>query len=702
MDSVTVKGTIQSFVAQSPSGWAVAHVVVDGGPKVTCVGIIRASVGDFVCVTGERQITKYGAQVKVATCDSSRPTDIDGAASFLAANFKGVGPKRARLILDHFGGAEKLWDALEKKELKALAAAGFGSDAREAAEAYASLRSRREADVKMRGWGMTDYQIGKACNAWGETACAVIEKNPYRLVELTGVGFVTADRIALRMHFDRQGVPRIAAGILFAAKDAAENGGHTALPRTVLIVLAQKLLALPSPAIAKVLAAHGEEILSRIGGPGGDEDRYALPRIDEDERVVDAFVKSDGAPLPADMGPVAKGGGVRLDAAQTSAVTASLFSPRRVGVITGGAGTGKTQCIRAIIDVLEGHDIPYALCAPTGKAAKRIEQLTDRGAMTIHRLLEAQGGGTFARAADNPLDARVVIADEASMIDVSLMASLMRAMHKDARLILVGDEHQLPSVGPGAVLADICSDRYARDAGAYVSRLDRVYRTGPGSWVARNAPLILRREHPNFMENVEDFRLIEVRDIGHVAQTCVALDCSPDGPDVILSPTRKHSAGTVAINAAVQSHRHAHKRDDDARAYGDKKFFVGDRVIHTQNNYGLGVFNGEVGVVTSARPDLRVRYEGRGEDVTYAGSDIGQLDLAYALTVHRSQGSEWEHVAIVVHSSHAFMLSPQIFYTAMTRAREKLTVIGDLPGIRRAVSCKADAKRYTMLPREAA
>lgn len=387
-----------------------------------------------------------------------------------------------------------------------------------------------------------------------------------------------------------------------------------------------------------------------------------------------------------------------LDPSQLAAV--ELMTSARLGIVTGGPGTGKTTTLRAALDELDARGESYALASPTGKAARRMSEATGREARTVHRLLEYgprfDGGGMgFARDAANPIDADAVFIDEASMLDVELAAALLDAIDADrTRVILIGDADQLPSVGPGRVFADlISSGRVA------VARLTTLHRAARESWVCQSAAQILAGERPN-LERRDDFELVEAESADDVTRKVVdVVRATPDAQ--VLVPQNTGRAGVVALNVAIQTAINP-PRGQDAWKFGETEFRVGDRVICTSNDYERGVMNGECGRIAAIEPvdgrrTMRVAIDGRDGLVDYAGDSIGRLRLGYAITIHRSQGSEWRRVVVVCHSTHSFMLTRQILYTAITRAKGSVVIVGDRAGIAHAVKTTKDTRRNTGL-----
>lgn len=381
---------------------------------------------------------------------------------------------------------------------------------------------------------------------------------------------------------------------------------------------------------------------------------------------------------------------ITLDPSQEAALQLACAEP--ICIITGGPGTGKTTIIRALLDRLRNSE-GVALAAPTGKAAKRMQEATGQPAKTIHRLLAYSPVEGFWYGTSQRLPHDVIVVDEASMIDVELFARLLQAIdERRTRLILVGDYNQLPSVGPGAILSDL-----VRSDLVPCARLTTVHRNAEGSWVCVNAPLVLEGEGLSLVR-AQDFQFVDVESSSDVALKIGDLIHERQDFVQTLVPQRTGPAGADALNAALQA-RFNHQ--NNAPQWGNKStgfIRTDDKVIHTKNNYELGVFNGETGVVTAiAKDELQVTFPDRRYPVAYTRADATALRLAYALTVHKSQGSEWPWVIVIVHSAHTYMLTRQLLYTAITRGKEGVIIVGNKRGIENALKCKRDSKRNTAL-----
>lgn len=384
---------------------------------------------------------------------------------------------------------------------------------------------------------------------------------------------------------------------------------------------------------------------------------------------------------------------MKLDPDQQKAVEMALEAP--CGVVTGGPGVGKTTTVKTALDKLDLAGKGYALCAPTGKAARRMQEATGRPAQTIHRLLGWRDGG-FSFNSMNPLPDKLIICDESSMLDIRLAADLLDALRPDARIIFVGDANQLPPVGPGAFFRDIIASEVTP-----VVWLKTLHRAAQQSWVCRNAPRVLAGEEPE-LDDIDDFEWhqMDKGDVEHMGEAVLNIirDLQAKGHDLdtiqVLSPMKNRKGGTIPLNAQLQKYLNP-SRLTGWKIY-DQVLKPGDRVMQTRNNYNLDVMNGEVGMVEKTNDfEMQVRFDDGPRKYTHdAAKDV---QLAYAMTIHKSQGSEWENVIVVCHSEHSFMLTRQLLYTAITRSKDKVFIVGDEGGLKKAINTFKDAKRRTLL-----
>ncbi|MBQ9253088.1 MAG: ATP-dependent RecD-like DNA helicase [Clostridia bacterium] len=705
-----------------------------GRSEHTVIGVLpELNPGEQAIFSGEWVEHKsYGRQFKCTSCEIQMPTTLLGIERYLASGaIRGIGPSTARQLVEHFG--EETMEILAEHPHRLTELPGIGKKrAAMIAESFASQQGARQAIIFLQSYGIPASLALKISQRYGEGAKEVVQTNPYQLCDdLEGVGFQTADRIGIALGVAPEGTDRIRCALKYLMREAAAGAGHCYLPEAELQRQAASLLQI-SPALcaegmtrlllSRELVAEMEE--------GGSSRRFYLPEYYRAEQEVALRIQE----LMAAIHPGAFRRAARA-IAQFEASHSIHFSPRQkeaitqaletgVFVITGGPGTGKTTIINCILSLLSQEN-EVLLCAPTGRAAKRMTEATGAEAKTIHRLLEFNGEeGVFARNVENPLEADCVIADEASMIDLSLMKSLLRAISPGARLILVGDADQLPSVGAGNVLGDILA------SGAVpCARLTDIYRQSEQSRIVLNAHLINRGEMPLLNEKGTDFFFERKPLLREAAATVVSLvkDRLPGYlgyPPAeatalatrniqVLAPAKKGECGVLNLNVLLQEALNPPSRTSLQLTWGENTFRLGDKVIQTRNNYdlvwhkktaagwedGSGIFNGDIGFIIQVDPGehtLVVRFD-EDRDVLYESSDLEDLSLAYCLSVHKSQGSEFPVVIMPVTGGPPMLLTRNLFYTALTRAKALVVLVGTESVIQTMVQNDHIAKRYTTL-----
>ena len=665
--------------ASAVTGWAVLRVVDASGDGVVAVGplapLAEAEAGSFVALEGRfEEHPHHGRQFRCAGWLQGTPRTLNGLRLWLAsAGVKGVGDALAARVIDAFG--EHTPSVLTHSPERLREVPGIGAARAQAIRAaWQADQEGRALWVTLRGLGLTPRVIERVRQRWGEGAAAAVAADPYRLAEeITGVGFRTADALARQQGIGPDDPRRVRAAIRHVV-DLAIDDGHCALS---LPALDERLTTLGVPLDGRDAALADAEAAGRVVVRAGQVWSPAL-WLAEQQLAEEIARRAVAPPAPVDdalLDAAERWAEVDLDPAQRDAVRSALAGG--FSVITGGPGTGKTTLIRVLLQAAAAQGRTLRLASPTGRAARRLEEATGQPASTIHRLLEFDPvRGAFQRNATHPIDGDGLVVDEASMVDLPLAAALLDALppEPDFPVLWVGDVDQLPSVGPGQVLQDVI-----RSGGVRVARLDTVHRQGTDSGIVAGAMAILAGRVPPSGGPSQDLFTLARDDadaareaIGQiVAERLPARGFRPEGVQV-LAPTRKGPLGTIALNEYLQQRLNP---DGAEVARGGRVFRVGDRVLCTKNRYDLEVFNGDVGVVAAVSgTGVAVRFDGR--ELLWSFDDLALLDLAYAITVHKSQGSEYPAVVLALHPSHTVLLKRNLFYTAITRARRFACVVG--------------------------
>ena len=724
MDKVEALITDVSF-RNEDNGFTVLQVRLDDGRRTSAVGVMpELSSGEKVKLSGEwSKHPQYGDQIKVALCEVIKPTTERGVERYLASGLiRGIGPATAKLIVQEFG-ADAL-DVLQYAPERLREIPGIGKKRADMIiESYAKQYQMREAMVFMQGYGLSPSLSMKIFKKYGEHSQKVIKENPYRLVEdIDGVGFRTADQIAASLGLSKNAPGRLRAGLCFVLQDALIAGGHTYLPQETLCYQAARLLAVDEEQVTDTLSSlcFDQALIARQM-----EEHIAvyLPRAYKAERETarKLFDLHGALPYKADPKLTEKTDGwqeqtgITLNRDQVRAIRAAVTEG--VSVITGGPGTGKTTIIRCILALLS-EDTEVILAAPTGRAAKRMSEATGYEAKTLHRLLEYGGeDGMFAKNEENPVEADVLIVDEMSMVDIFLMRSFLRALLPGTRLILVGDADQLPSVGAGNVLRDIIQS----DMIPFIS-LSEIYRQDAESMIVVNAHRINHGNPPMLNSRGSDF-FLERCDTAEAAALCIAnllskrlpayLNADPLRDMQVLSPMKKGDCGVWALNRLLQQTLNPPKKGLAEFTHGDTLFRVGDKVMQIKNNYqmewikeiagseeeGQGVFNGDMGLILAVDEEekmITVRFEDDREAL-YEDARLEELELAYCVSVHKSQGSEFPVVVMPVIGGPPMLLTRNLFYTAVTRARKMVVLVGREAAVRDMVQNATIARRFSGL-----
>ncbi|MEN9934017.1 MAG: hypothetical protein RLZZ387_596 [Chloroflexota bacterium] len=717
-----ISGVLERITYQSDTdGYTVARVQPrDRGYLVTIVGkLLGAQVGESVELEGRWvDHPEHGRQFEVERYRTVLPATVEGIRRYLGSGLiKGVGPVTARRIVDTFG-AETL-DVIDHTPERLREVPGLGPKrVARIARAWEEQQQIKAIMIFLQELQIAPGLAVRIYKQYGDQALAVVRETPYRLADdVYGIGFLTADRIAQSVGIPHDSPQRVGAGLRYALSQAADDG-HCFLPWDELVGQATKLLEVPGADVAAVLDAIAITREVHVERRDGERLVYLLPFFHAERGVAARIHELMAAPSsiagfygaanwPRVFQHLADRRGIGLTERQREAVVMALT--QKVSVLTGGPGTGKTTSLRTVIMSLKQRGDPFVLASPTGRAAKRLSEAAGAEAKTIHRLLEFSpvGGPHFKRNAENPLEARVVVVDEVSMLDVLLANHLLKAVPPDAHLLLVGDADQLPSVGAGRVLRDIL------ESGAVPSvHLDAIFRQAEGSGIVTNAHRINRGEMPRaggqegagfddffFFPEPEPERCAELV-VDLVARRAPArFGLDPRRDIQVLTPTHRGAAGVAGLNAALQEALNPAAPGLAEHRFGATVFRVGDRVLQQRNNYDLDVYNGDIGEVAAIDHEeqlLTVRYDGV-RDVAYDFGLLDELTLAYAISVHKSQGAEYPCVVMPLLTQHYVLLQRNLVYTGVTRAKQLVVLAGDRRALAMAVKNNRVAHRYTAL-----
>ena len=714
-----LEGTVSSVIYQNEeNGYTILRLDVRG-EEVTVVGPM-AGVAPSVRGRWTRHPT-YGPQMKAEVVDRRLPQSLKEIYHYLSSGaVKGVGKATARLIIEEFG--EDALTVIEEDPEQLTKIKGVTRKrARQIGEVF-----RQQMGTRRLMEFLSEHQLPLELaallrRAYGDVALEVVKANPYLLVnEEFEVEFSQADALALSLGVGQSDPLRLEAGLLFELAHNNYSNGHTFLPRRKLVEATSVLLEVSGELLEdclETLIRRGEADCERVAS----QEAVYLPALYEAETyIAQRILEMSRAELLPPEGldklvrRIEREQGLSYALQQREAV--ELAAGRQVMLLTGGPGTGKTTCLRGVLSLFEMMGLDTALAAPTGRAAKRLGELCNTEASTIHRLLETgfdphTGKLVFTRNSYDPLKADAVIVDETSMVDVPLMAALLDALGDDCRLVLVGDPDQLPSVGPGALFADLI-----RSGAVPTVRLTEIFRQAAQSAIIRNAHLINRGQVPDLRRNEGDFFCLARRDPAEVLDTIVDL-CRRRLPErmgipadqiQVLSPTRRRGTGTKALNQVLQAALNPPLEGKGERRFGDWVFRAGDRVMQVRNNYdilwreeggtdsGMGMFNGDIGVIRSIEKEI-ITVDFDGKVVEYAPDMLGELEPAFAVTVHKAQGSEYRAVILAALEGAPFLMTRGVLYTAVTRARELFIVVGDPAAVAGMVNNNRQTRRYSGL-----
>ncbi|MEU7037798.1 ATP-dependent RecD-like DNA helicase [Streptomyces sp. NPDC046237] len=721
-----VEGVLERITyANEESGYTVARVDTGrgGGDLLTVVGaLLGAQPGESLRMQGRwGSHPQYGKQFTVENYTTVLPATVQGIRRYLGSGLiKGIGPVFADRITQHFG-VETL-DILEASPARLIEVPGLGPKrTKNITAAWEEQKAIKEVMVFLQGVGVSTSIAVRIYKKYGDASISVVRNQPYRLAaDVWGIGFLTADKIAQAVGIPHDSPDRVKAGLQYALSQSTDQG-HCFLPEEQLIREAVKLLQVDTGLVIECLAELAEDpegvVRESVPGPEGlpvtavyliPFHRAELSLAGQTKRLLhaaeDRMAAFQDVAWDKALAWLADRTGASLAPEQEEAVRLALT--RKVAVLTGGPGCGKSFTVRSIVELARAKRAKVVLAAPTGRAAKRLAELTGTEASTVHRLLELKPGGDAAYDRDRPLDADLVVVDEASMLDLLLANKLVKAVAPGAHLLLVGDVDQLPSVGAGEVLGDLL----APGSPVPTVRLTRIFRQAQQSGVVTNAHRI-NAGLPPVTTGLPDFFLFaedETEDAARVAVEVAArripakFGLDPRRDVQVLVPMHRGPAGAGALNGLLQQAITPARPDLPEKRFGGRVFRVGDKVTQIRNNYekgANGVFNGTVGVVTSldaVEQRLTVRTD-EDEEVGYDFDELDELAHAYAVTIHRSQGSEYPAVVIPVTNSAWMMLQRNLLYTAVTRAKKLVVLVGSRKAIAQAVRTVSAGRRFTAL-----
>ena len=702
------EGTVENIIFQSDDKrFCVFRMKCASDGMITAVYHGAAPfMGEMIRVTGEWiSHPRFGRQFNITGYQSVMPDSAEGVERFLSSGaVRGVGKTMASRIVEFFG--KDTLEILGKNPERLAEIPGIGAKKAEIiGKSYSEISDLREIMLFLEQNGVSGSYAAKLQIAYGDTAIDRMKINPYILItDIEGIGFKTADRIALSLGFDLASTERIRAGIIYVLNMAA-SGGHTCIPEEELLRYAERVLQANYMVVETVFRDMVEKDMLRTEDWGGQ--RFIYPEYLYRAETGVAHMLLALRDHPESLGKVDEEkimeeweaeAGIKLAEAQKEAIRSSL----KFGVfaLTGGPGTGKTTIIKGILSVLKRAGCKVLLAAPTGRAARRLEAAAGEKAQTVHRMLEYNVSGTFGKNAEDLLEAQAVIVDEASMLDIALFYHLLEALPLGCRLVLAGDVDQLPSVGPGSVLKDII-----QSGKMPVVRLREIFRQAEISPIVRNAHRINRGMMPECVSD-SDFSMMEFEEEEKAAAyiTNFYADKTRDGrwqALQVLSPMHKGACGVRNLNSLLQMRVNPPSPEKSEILRPDGTVLrLGDKVMQIRNNYEKDVYNGDIGqIVNIKEKEVTVWYPDRQEDeyVCYSESEYDELQLAYALSVHKSQGSEYSQIVLALMPGHYIMLQRNLLYTAVTRAREKVVLVGTKAALYTAVSNDRTKRRYSLL-----
>ena len=727
-----IEGPIEEIIFRNEQNGYTVFIVDFKTTPVVCVGkLVNANIGEHLSLEGEYvNNNKYGYQFAFSSYEVTLPTTLAGIEKYLSSGLiKGVGPVTAKNIVNHF--KERTFDIIEMSPSSLAEVKNISmKKAIEIGEKFKELKKLQNTVMFLQKYNITTNMSLKIYEVYGAKTVDVVKTNPYRLVEdIDGIGFMTADKIAKNIGIPQNSEFRVRAGILYTLSSTIEKTGNTFLPKPMLLKMSSALLEIDleinEPLYEK--AIEGLLLDKTVVSFWHNEYEVVMPTkyyfyensVAQKLALLNNCQVNKKLDLEDEIKHFEEKNHIVFHEEQKNAIKNSINNG--VSVITGGPGTGKTTIIKCIIEILKQNKQKFMLLAPTGRASKRMSDSTGEEAKTIHRALEVASGdlaniSRFVYNENNTFKTNAVIVDEVSMVDVALMNHLCKALPRDCKLILVGDKDQLPSVGAGNVLDDIIKSEMIS-----VSMLTKIYRQSDDSLIITNAHLINSGKMPFINNSSKDFFFEEKSDLGSIKNSIVdmvtkrlpkftGLDCSQIQ---VLAPLKAGVCGIDNLNKSLQEALNPPDTYKMEIPVGETIFRVGDKVMQTANNYNLvwkrmngfieeegeGVFNGDIGyieLIDFQNNEMVVMFED-GRRCLYPRTELNQLSLAYAITIHKSQGSEFEVVIVPAIAGPSMILTKNLIYTAVTRAKKMVVIVGEQKNLKRMVSNKYTAQRFTLL-----
>ena len=727
-----IEGPIEEIIFRNEQNGYTVFVLDFKTTSVVCVGkLVSANVGENLALDGEYvNNSKYGYQFAFSSYEVILPSTLAGIEKYLSSGLiKGVGPVTAKNIVEHF--KEQTFDIIEMSPSSLAEVRNISiKKAIEIGEKFKELKKLQNSVMFLQKYNISTNMALKIYDIYGANTIEIVKNNPYRLVEdVDGIGFMTADKIAKNIGISQNSEYRVRAGILHTLNSTIDKTGNTFLPKSMLFNISQSLLEMDYEENKELYetALDGLIIDKTILIKWQDEYEIVIPAklyfyensVAQKLALLNSSTKLTKYNLDEEISLFEEKNNISFHDEQKNAIITAINSG--VSVITGGPGTGKTTIIKCIIEILNQYSQKFMLLAPTGRASKRMSDATGFEAKTIHRALEvAQGDmasiSRFVHNENNPFKTNCVIVDEMSMVDVSLMHYLCKALPRDCKLILVGDKDQLASVGAGNVLDDVLTSGIIK-----VAMLTKIFRQNEDSLIITNAHLINEGKVPVINNSSKDFFFEEKSDTFSIKQSIVdmvtkrlpAFTGLESSQIQVLAPLKAGVCGIDNLNRSLQATLNPPSIEKIELTVGDNIFRVGDKVMQTANNYNLvwkkmngfieeegeGIFNGDIGFIEQIdyqTGEVTVEFED-GRSCIYPRTEINQLSLAYAITIHKSQGSEFDIVIIPAISGPNIILTRNLIYTAVTRAKKMVVLVGEQKNLKRMVSNTYTVKRLTLL-----